>query len=131
VIAQIKGLIPDYLQEEIFVEELFYGEPSYTGFVFPVSKYYPAWLLDDTHPLVQAGQLAVQELWGEAQPLGAWDFSTNGTYWAGKAKIPAIGLGPGDEKTAHTINENVPLDDVVRAAEWYAVAADGPGWVSR
>jgi putative selenium metabolism hydrolase len=120
VIAQIKGLIPDYLQEEIFVEELFYSEPSYTGFIFPVSKYYPAWLLDDTHPLVQAGQLAVQELWGAAQPLGAWDFSTNGTYWAGKAKIPAIGLGPGDEKTAHTINENVPLDDVVRAAEWYA-----------
>jgi putative selenium metabolism hydrolase len=120
VIAQIKGLIPDYLQDEIFVEELFYNEPSYTGFVFPVDKYYPPWLLEDTHPLVQAGQRAVQELWGEARPLGAWDFSTNGTYWAGKAKIPAIGLGPGDEKTAHTRNENVPLDDVVRAAEWYA-----------
>jgi putative selenium metabolism hydrolase len=120
VIAQIKGLIPDYLQDEISVEELFYDEPSYTGFVFPVDKYYPPWLLEDTHPLVQAGQRAVQELWGEARPLGAWDFSTNGTYWAGKAKIPAIGLGPGDEKTAHTRNENVPLDDVVRAAEWYA-----------
>jgi putative selenium metabolism hydrolase len=120
VIAQIKGLIPDYLQDEIFVEELYYDTPSYTGFVFPVSKYYPAWLLEDAHPLVQAGQRAMQELWGEARPLGAWDFSTNGTYWAGKAKIPAIGLGPGDEKTAHTRNENVPLDDVVRAAEWYA-----------
>jgi putative selenium metabolism hydrolase len=120
VIAQIKGLIPDYLQEEIQVEELFYDTPSYTGFVFPVSKYYPAWLLEDTHPLVQAGQRTSQALWGETRPLGTWDFSTNGTYWAGKAKIPAIGLGPGDEKTAHTGNENVPLDDVVRAAEWYA-----------
>jgi putative selenium metabolism hydrolase len=120
VIAQIRGLIPDYLQDEIFVEELFYDEPSYTGFVFPVDKYYPSWLLEDAHPLTEAGQRAVRELWGEARPLGTWDFSTNGTYWAGKARIPAIGLGPGDEKTAHTLGENVPLDDVVRAAEWYA-----------
>ena len=63
VIAQVKGLIPDYLQDEIHVEELFYDEPSYTGFVFPVSKYYPAWLLEDNHPLAVAGRRAVQELW--------------------------------------------------------------------
>ena len=121
VIAQIKGLIPDYLQEEIKVEELFYDAPSYTGFVFPVSKYYPAWLLDDTHPLTQAGQRTIEQLWGEERPLGTWDFSTNGTYWAGKAGIPSIGFGPGDEKTAHTSHENVPLDEVVAAAEFYAL----------
>jgi acetylornithine deacetylase/succinyl-diaminopimelate desuccinylase-like protein len=119
VIAQIKGLIPDYLQEEILVEELFYDEPSYTGFVFPVPKYYPACVLEDTHPLAVAGQRAIRELWGEERPLGAWDFSTNGTYWAGKAGIASIGLGPGDEKTAHMRHENVPLDEVVTAAEWY------------
>ncbi len=44
VINTIKGLIPDYLQDEIHVEELFYDAPSYTGFVFPVSKFYPPWL---------------------------------------------------------------------------------------
>ena len=130
VIAQIRGLIPDYLQDEILVEELVYDQPSYTGFVFPVKKSYPAWLLEDAHPLTQAGQRTLVELWGEARPLGTWDFSTNGTYWAGKAGIPSIGLGPGDEKTAHMTHENVPLDDVVRAAEWYAwlpkVLAEGP-----
>ncbi len=121
VIAQIKGLIPDYLQEEIHVEELFYDAPSYTGFVFPVSKFYPPWLLEDDHPLTQAGQAAIEALWGEKRPLGAWDFSTNGTYWAGKAGIPSIGFGPGDEKTAHMTNENVPLDEVVAATEFYAL----------
>ena len=121
VIAQIKGLIPDYLQDEIHVEELFYDEPSYTGFVFPVSKYYPAWLLDSEHPLAQAGQETVKALWGEDRPLGTWDFSTNGTYWAGKAGIPSIGFGPGDENYAHTILEQVPLDDVVKATEFYAL----------
>lgn len=120
VIAQVRGLIPDYLQDEILVEELFYDTPSYTGFKFPVAKYYPAWVLEDGHPLVQAGQRAVEGLWGQKRPLGSWDFSTNGTYWAGKAGIPSIGLGPGDEKTAHMRHENVPLDEVVACAAWYA-----------
>ena len=121
VIAQIKGLIPDYLQEEILVEELFYDTPSYTGFVFPVAKFYPPWLLDDAHPLAQAGQSAVEALWGEQRALGTWDFSTNGTYWAGKAGIPSIGFGPGDEKTAHMRHENVSLADVVSSTEFYAL----------
>jgi putative selenium metabolism hydrolase len=121
VIAQVKGLIPDYLQEEITIEELFYDEPSYTGFVFPVSKFYPAWLLADMHLLTLAGQGTIEALWREERTLGTWDFSTNGTYWAGKAGIPSIGFGPGDEKTAHTGNENVLLDDVVAATEFYAL----------
>ncbi len=121
VIAQVKGLIPDYLQEEIIVEELYYDAPSYTGFVFPVEKFYPAWLLDDEHPAVKAGQSTVKELWGEDRPLGTWDFSTNGTYWAGKAGIPSIGFGPGDEEHAHMMIEQVPLDDVVKATEFYAL----------
>ena len=120
VVNLIKGLIPDYLQNEIKVEELYYDTPSYTGFQFPLSKYFPAWLLDSTHPLVQAGQKTVSELWGVERPLGTWDFSTNGTYWAGKAGIPSIGFGPGDEKTAHTFVENVPLQDMVDATEFYA-----------
>jgi putative selenium metabolism hydrolase len=120
VIDQIKGLIPDYLQKEIIVEELFSDVPSYTGFVFPLTKYFPAWLQEESHPLVQAGLKTVQDLWGENRPLGTWDFSTNGTYWAGKAGIPSIGFGPGDEETAHTMIENVSLDDMVTATEFYA-----------
>lgn len=120
VINTIKGIIPDYLQDEIRVEELFYDTPSYTGFTFPLAKYFPPWLLEETHPLTQAGLKSIQSLWGEVRPLGTWDFSTNGTYWAGKAGIPSIGFGPGDERTAHTIQENVSLDDVVSSTEFYA-----------
>lgn len=121
LIAQVRGLIADYMQKEITVEELFYDTPSYTGFVFPVDKYFPAWLLEETHPLARAGRRAIMDLWGELRPFGTWDFSTNGIYWAGKAGIPSIGLGPGDEKVAHMMIENVPLDEVVQAAEWYAL----------
>jgi putative selenium metabolism hydrolase len=128
VVAQVSGLIPDYLQEEIQVEELFYDTPSYTGFTFPVPKFYPPWLLEDSHPLTQAAQQTVELLWNEKRELGTWDFSTNGTYWAGKAGIPSIGFGPGNEKFAHTIEEQVPLDEVVAAAEFYALL---PGALGR
>ncbi len=121
VIAQIRGLIPDYLQEEIKVEELYYDEPSYTGFKFPVSKYYPAWVQEDDAPINQAGQKTIKALWGEERELGTWSFSTNGTYWAGKAGIPSIGFGPGDEEFAHRGMEQVPLKEVVDATAFYAL----------
>lgn len=120
-VQQVKDLIPGYLRDQITVEELFYDEPSYTGFVFPVDKYYPAWALEDSHPIVQAGHDTVRELWNETRPSGKWSFSTNGTYWAGKAGIPSIGFGPGDEIHAHTIIDQVSLDDVVTATEFYAL----------
>jgi putative selenium metabolism hydrolase len=119
-VQQVKDLIPGYLRDQITVEELFYDEPSYTGFVFPVDKYYPAWALEEKHPIVQAGMETVRQLWNENRPTGKWSFSTNGTYWAGKAGIPSIGFGPGDEIYAHTIMDQVPLEEVVKATEFYA-----------
>jgi putative selenium metabolism hydrolase len=120
-LAQIEALIPDEQRDKITLEELFYDVPSYTGFMFPVEKYYPAWALDENHPLVQAGQRTIQELWGVERPTGKWSFSTNGTYWAGKANIPSIGFGPGDEIYAHSTLDQNKLDDVVAATEFYAL----------
>ncbi|RME08798.1 MAG: YgeY family selenium metabolism-linked hydrolase [Anaerolineae bacterium] len=120
-IAQIEALIPPEFKDSVKVEELFYDEPSYTGFVFPVDKYFPAWALEEDHPLVQAGQKARKLIGLPDAPAGKWEFSTNGIYWAGKAGIPAIGFGPGDETTAHTVRDSVPLADVVKAAEFYAL----------
>ena len=120
-IAQVEALIPEEFKERVTVEALFYDEPSYTGFVFPVEKYFPAWALDEDHDLVQAG-LKARELIGlDYEPSGKWSFSTNGIYWAGKANIPSIGFGPGDEVTAHTVMDSVRLDDVVKATEFYAI----------
>ena len=120
-IAQVEALIPQESKDRVKVEALFYEEPSYTGFVFPVDKYFPAWALDEEHGLVQAG-LQARELIGlEFKPASKWSFSTNGIYWAGKANIPSIGFGPGDEVTAHTVLDSVDLNDMVKATEFYAI----------
>ncbi|MEK7276943.1 MAG: YgeY family selenium metabolism-linked hydrolase [Chloroflexota bacterium] len=119
-IEQVRSLIPAQHRSAITVEEMFYDDPSYTGFVFPVDKYFPAWAYEDSHPLVQAGQKTRALIGLPDAPSGKWSFSTNGIYWAGKEKIPSIGFGPGDEVTAHTVNDSVSLDDVVKATEFYA-----------
>jgi putative selenium metabolism hydrolase len=125
-LARIQRLIGD--RSDIEASILFYDDPSYTGFVFPVDKIFPAWALDEAHPFVQAGVQTGAALWGEPLPTGKWDFSTNGIYWMGKAGIPSIGFGPGDEIHAHTVIDQVPLDDVVRATEWYALL---PGMIGK
>ncbi len=120
-VEQVQALIPEEHSESIRVEILHYDTPSYTGYQYPVEKYFPAWAIDEDHPLVQAGLEACRILWDQTAPAGKWDFSTNGIYWNGKAGIPSIGFAPGDERTAHGALDQVPLEDVVRATEFYAL----------
>jgi len=120
-VAQVQALIPPEHADAIHVEILHYDTPSYTGYQYPVEKYFPAWAIGEDHPLVQAGLAACELLWNQTTPAGKWDFSTNGIYWNGKAGIPSIGFAAGDEKTAHGNLDQVPLDDVVRATEFYAL----------
>ncbi len=118
---QVEDLIPAEFKGSVKLEELFYDEPSYTGFVFPVDKYFPAWALEEHHPLVKAGQDARKQIGLPDASSGKRNFSTNGIYWAGKAGIPSIGFGPGDEETAHTVRDSVSLEDMVKATEFYAI----------
>ncbi len=48
--------------------------------------------------------------------LRVWGFSTDGAYTRGEAGIPTIGFGPGDDRLAHTANEQVRVADVLLAA---------------
>jgi putative selenium metabolism hydrolase len=98
-----------------------YTEPSYTGFVFPVEKIFPAWTLAEDHPYVQAGKATFASCYGRPARTGKWVFSTNATYWMGKAGIPAIGFGPGEEHWAHTVLDQVPAAEVVQCADFYAM----------
>jgi putative selenium metabolism hydrolase len=102
------------------VEIPLYTDPSYTGFVFPVDKVFPAWALPPEHPLLGAAQAGFRAAYGREPEIGKWEFSTNGIYWMGKADIPSIGFGPGDERYAHTVLDQVPVEEVVDAARFYA-----------
>jgi putative selenium metabolism hydrolase len=117
VLAQVRSLPR---ADTATVEIPMYEDPSYTGFVFPVSKVFPAWALDPEHPLLQAATAGYQTMYGREPEIGKWEFSTNGIYWMGKASIPSIGFGPGDERFAHTVLDQVPAREVIDSARFYA-----------
>jgi putative selenium metabolism hydrolase len=102
------------------IEVLSYAVPSYTGLVYPMEKYYPTWLLEESHPALAAAVETCRQLTGEAPIIDKWTFSTNGVGSMGACGVPTIGFGPGDEQDAHSVNERVAIDHLVKAAAFYA-----------
>lgn len=118
-LAEIRSIIlREGVEAEIAVNE--YEARSYTGYTWKVREYYPAWLIPQNHPLVQAGLRAVEKVLGLSPAIGCWKFSTDGAYTMGEAGIPTIGFGPGDEQWAHSPDERVRIEDILVAAEIYA-----------
>jgi putative selenium metabolism hydrolase len=115
--AEVKALAG---AEEAAIEIPIYDVPSYTGLRFPMEKYYPTWVLEETHPLAQAAMATFRGLWDREPVVGQWSFSTNGVATMGLMDVPTIGFGPGDEELAHSVGERVPLRHLVDAAQWYA-----------
>jgi len=116
-LEQVRALLPS---QDFEIEILRYDKPSYNGYTRVVDQIFPAWVFEESNSFVRAAVNASREL-GLETATGKWNFSTNGAYWAGAAKIPSVGFGPGEETMAHVIDEQVRVDDVVRAAEWYAL----------
>jgi putative selenium metabolism hydrolase len=107
---------------EVFT--LTFEEPSWTGLVYPMEKYYPTWVLPPDHPALMSAGRAFGDLFGREPEVSRWLFSTNGVAITGLHGVPCIGFGPGREELAHSRDEHVPLDDVVKACAFYAALGD-------
>jgi putative selenium metabolism hydrolase len=97
-----------------------YEVPSWRGTTYPTLKSYPSWILDKNHHLLDYAQKCHKDLFDIIPEVGKWNFSTNGVATKGMYDIPTFGFGPGDEKLAHAPNEAVSIDDVTKAAAFYA-----------
>jgi len=118
-LAEIQSIITtEEISAQFQVTE--YRDTSYTGYSRQVKQSFPAWVIPEDHALAQAAVRSVRETLGYRPRLGYWAFSTDGAYTAGLADIPTIGFGPGEERYAHTVDDQVRLNDVVDAARVYA-----------
>lgn len=97
-----------------------YHVHSWTGKEYGQELYFPTWKLSADHPLVQAGERTYEILFGTLPVVDKWTFSTNCVAVAGRHDIPCIGFGPGDEAQAHAPNETTRIEDLWRAAAFYA-----------
>lgn len=105
------------------VKVLNYSETAYTGLTYGMEKYFPTWKIAEDHPLVLTGVNTYKALFDKEPKVDKWTFSTNGVTINGLYSIPTIGFGPGNEVLAHAPNEKVPVDDLVKAAAFYAMFA--------
>jgi len=100
-----------------------YCDISHTGLEVRAREYFPYWVTSEGEPLLQTAIAVVEDALGFVPHVGKWEFSTDGVYTAGAAGIPTIGLGPGEERHTHTVEDQVRLKDVESAAKVYAELA--------
>lgn len=95
---------------------------TYTGFEISVPKFAPAWKLPEDHFLAGTALGALRGI-GLTPSVGAYAFCTNGSYSAGKYGLPTIGFGPANEAQAHTIDEYIKIQNLIRGAGGYRAIA--------
>lgn len=93
---------------------------SWKGTKFSQEAYFPTWVYDEKHPLVDAAMRTSKEAMGKAKS-GVWSFSTNGVATAGHYGIPTIGFAPGKEELAHSSKEELVLEDLLKATKFYSL----------
>lgn len=97
-----------------------YAEPAWTGLVYPTECYFPAWVLEEEHPVCRSLVSAFETLYDRAPLVDKWTFSTNGVSIMGRMGVPCIGFGPGHEDQAHAPNEKTWKSELVTACAMYA-----------
>jgi putative selenium metabolism hydrolase len=107
--------------EEAEVSLLQYETPSWTGYTPEWDKYFPTWVLEEDHPVVQAGMDCGKALFGEMPPTSRWVFSTDGISTMGRLGIPTIGFGPAEERHAHSVDDQVRIDHLTKSAMFYSL----------
>jgi putative selenium metabolism hydrolase len=118
-LAQLRELADRYGGAR--VEMPVYTAKSWKGTEVRQEAWFPTWVLEEEHPLVQAGLEAAHLATGRKARSGVWSFSTNGVATAGHHGIPTIGFAPGKEELAHSARERIELADLAKAALFYAL----------
>jgi len=96
-----------------------YNGESWKGTRFSLEAFFPTWLIEEQHPLTQAGLKSAELVLNQPGEPGFWKFSTNGVATAGHCGIPTIGFAPGREELSHSCHEKLLLDDLFKATLFY------------
>ncbi len=122
VLAPIQELLDQMMKEDAelkakvsFVEM---EEKCYTGNQIRSERFFPGWLYDENEPFVQAVYQEMKAL-GLNPTITNCNFCTNGSHYAGEAGIKTLGIGPSKENLAHTINEYIEIEQLVKVTESY------------
>ena len=122
VLEPINGLLEKLMAEdpELKVKASYAvgRERCHTGNEIEGERFFPGWLYDKDDDFVQAVYTKLTEK-GFTPEITQYNFCTNGSHYAGEAKIKTFGLGPSRENLAHTLNEYVEIEQLTKVTECY------------
>lgn len=118
----VRGETPDACLAEL-IEILHATNPGGQGTQWSAElvNHYPLMFTPDDSPVARAAIAAAEDVDGVPPQVAAWRFGVNGTFM-NEGDVPTIGLGPGDEKWAHTPEEHVGVEDLIAATRKIARA---------
>ena len=122
VLEPINGLLEKLMAEdpELRVKASYAvgRERCHTGNEIEGERFFPGWLYDKDDDFVQAVYTKLTDK-GFTPEITQYNFCTNGSHYAGEAKIKTFGLGPSRENLAHTLNEYVEIEQLTKVTECY------------
>lgn len=114
-VTRARKRVPE-LQAKAYIAQ---GENRcWTGETLQAKRFFPAWALEETDPLVQRSLAGLHSA-GIDAPLSHYAFCTNGSSFCGEAGIPTVGFGPSQENLAHTVDEYIELSQLEMAVRGY------------
>ena len=122
VIAPIQNLLDEMMtKDETLKAKVSYAvgkEKCWTGNDIIGERFFPGWVYEEKEEYIQKAVAALKAI-GQNPEITHYNFCTNGSHYAGEAKIKTIGYGPSRENLAHTIDEYIELDQLYKVTEGY------------
>lgn len=91
---------------------------TFTGYEMKVECVNRSFFTDPNENLVLRASDVIEQVKG-SRKIMKWTFGTDGAYFSNLG-IPTIGIGPGEERFAHTTQEHVRVEDLLTATKIYA-----------
>jgi len=120
LLEDIKIADPDYVARVLIPS---FEVTTYTGYKTTVERYAPAWMYSGDGEIVTKIKDGLKEI-GLTPQVTTWDWCTNGSASAGKMGIPTLGFGPGDPRKTHNVDENIEVEELVKAAKGFLKIAE-------
>jgi succinyl-diaminopimelate desuccinylase len=124
VVAKLEGFLPGTLEPGCAgrIEVSSRSLVTYRGLEMTYPDAFPSYTTAADDPWLLAAQATLAEVLGRDVEIGTWRFATDGGHFAAEGAT-VIGFGPGDDAIVHTVEERLPIDDLVESVVGYVALA--------
>lgn len=122
VLAPINELLEKLMKEDSELKVRAYytkaDEKCFTNEIIEGERFFPGWIFDEDEDWVEKVVAKLKDK-GQTPEITQYNFCTNGSHYAGEAKIKTLGIGPSRENLAHTVNEYIEISELEKVVDSY------------